>query len=138
MAEDDLRGAGQGLAPTLGALGASVPGVPRAQDLQVDTDKLLLVARVVNEQADALDDRIRQKLADLTISAPAQDVVSTTAVDAWNRLVARGDTSYALRVQNYVSNLRDLAIQLRQAAQAYQAGEEEKVTALGDRGAGPA
>ena len=136
MAEDDLSGAGQGLARTLGALGASVPPVPR--DLRVDPDKVLLVAQVINEQADALDDRIRQKLTDLTISAPAQDVISTTAVDAWNRLVARGDASYALRVQEYVRNLRNLAAQLRQAAQAYQAGEEDKVVALGDRGAGPA
>lgn len=136
MAEDDLRGAGQGLAPTLGALGATVPSVPH--DLRVDPDKVLLVAQVVNEQADALDDRIRQKLIDLNITAPAEDVISSTATDAWNRLVARGEDSYAARVQAYVSNLRDLAAQLRQAAQAYQAGEEEKVIALGDRGAGPA
>ncbi|GHF12223.1 hypothetical protein GCM10017786_52720 [Amycolatopsis deserti] len=126
MAEDDLRGAGQGLAPTLG-----VPSVPH--DLRVDPDKMLLVAQVISEQADVLDERIRQKLADLDISAPAQDVISTTAADAWNRLVARGDDSYAARVQAYVRNLRDLAAQLRQAAQAYQAGEEEKVAALSNR-----
>ncbi|MDQ0378426.1 hypothetical protein [Amycolatopsis thermophila] len=136
MAEDDLRGPGQGVEATLGALGATVPAVPGAQDLRVDPDKLLLVARVVNEQADALDDRVREQLTGLDISAPAQDVISTTAVDAWNRLVARGDASYATRVQEYIRNLRDLAAQLRQAAGAYQTGEEEKVAALGNRGPG--
>jgi len=135
MAEDELRGAGQGFAP---GLGASVPPVPHAQELQVDPDKVLLVAQVVDEQAAALDDHVRQKLIDLHITAPARDVVSTTAVDAWNRLVATGDTAYATRVQDYIANLRDLAAQLRRAAQAYQAGEEEKVEALGGRGAGPA
>ena len=128
MAEDHLSGAGQGVAATLSALGASVPSVPR--DLRVDPDQLLAVAKVINEQADALDGRIRQNLTDLKISPPALDVISTTAVDAWNRLVAHG---YAARVQDYVGDLRNLAAQLRKAAQAYQAGEEDKVAALGNR-----
>ncbi|NIH77868.1 PE domain-containing protein [Amycolatopsis viridis] len=128
MAEHDLSGAGQGLVPTLGALGATVPSVPA--DLRVDPHQLVAVANVIDEQAGALDERIRRNLADLDITAPAQDVISTTAIDAWNRLVARGGSSYAERVRAYVGNLRELAARLRQAAQSYQTGEDEKAATL--------
>ena len=119
---------------TVSALSTAVPAVPGVVDIQVEPDQILQVAKVVNEQADALEDKVRQLLVALTIDAPADDVVSTTAADAWNRLVARGDTSYAKRVQDYLANLRGLATQLRQAAGHYQAGEDEKIAALGDRG----
>lgn len=119
-----------------GVLSTAVPGVPGITDIQVEPDDLLQVAKIINDQADELDDRLRQKLVDLRINAPATDVVSSTAVDAWNRLVASGEGSYAARVQNYVKNLRDLASQLRNAAAQYQTSEEEKAAAFGDRGVG--
>lgn len=118
---------------TVSALGTAVPGVPGAMDIHVEPDQVLQVAKIINDQADALADRVRQLLIELNIDAPAEDVVSATAVDAWNRLVARGDGSYALRVQNYIEQLRQLAGQLRTAAGTYQAGEDEKIAALGDR-----
>lgn len=118
---------------TVSALSTAVPGVPGAMDIHVEPDQVLQVAKIINDQADALADRVRQLLIELNIDAPAEDVVSATAVDAWNRLVARGDSSYALRVQNYIEELRQLASQLRTAAGTYQAGEDEKIAALGDR-----
>lgn len=118
---------------TVSTLSTAVPAVPPAMDLVVEPDQVLHVAKIINDQADALADRIRQLLAELTIDAPAQDVVSTTAVDAWNRLVAGGDGSYAQRVQNYIDQLRHLATQLRTAAGTYQQGEDEKIAALGGR-----
>jgi uncharacterized protein YukE len=121
---------------TTGALSTAVPAVPSVADIHVDPGNLLQVAKVINDQADELDDTLQQKLVELSIDPPAADVVSSTAVDAWNRLIARGDGSYAVRVQNYVKNLRDLATQLRTAAQQYQTGEEERAAALGDRGVG--
>ncbi|HVW44239.1 MAG TPA: PE domain-containing protein [Amycolatopsis sp.] len=120
---------------TVSALSTAVPAVPGVMDIQVEPDQVLRVAKIVNEQADALEDRVRALLVELNIDAPAEDVVSSTAADAWNRLVARGDTSYAHRVRSYITELRGLATQLRQAAGHYQAGEDEKVAALGDRGA---
>jgi glutamine synthetase type III len=117
---------------TVSALSTAVPGVPGAMDIRVEPDQVLQVAKIINDQADALADRVRQLLAELSIDAPAQDVVSTTAVDAWNRLVARGDGSYANRVQNYINDLRGLAGQLRKAAKDYQVGEDEKIAAFGD------
>ncbi|MTD57699.1 PE domain-containing protein [Amycolatopsis pithecellobii] len=122
--------------PTVSAWSTAVPQVPAAMDIEVRPDQVLQVAKIINDQADELADRVRQLLAELNIDAPAQDVVSATAADAWNRLVARGDGSYAHRVQNYIEQLRHLAGQLRTAAGTYQKGEDEKIAALGDRHAG--
>ncbi|MFD2417839.1 type VII secretion target [Amycolatopsis pigmentata] len=118
------------------ALSTAVPGVPGIADIKVEPGNLLQVAKIINDQADELDDRLRGKLADLSIEPPADDVVSTTATEAWNRLVARGEGSYAVRVQAYVKNLRDLAAQLREAAKHYHTGDEDNAAAFGDRGAG--
>lgn len=122
--------------PTVSALSTAVPGVPGIADIKVEPGNLLQVARIINDQADELEDKLRGKLTDLIIDPPAGDVVSATATDAWNRLVARGEGSYAARVRAYVKNLRDLATQLREAAKHYDAGEEDKAAAFGDRGAG--
>ena len=119
---------------TVSVLSTAVPAVPGVMDIQVEPDQVLTVAKIVNEQADALEDKVRQLLVELAIDAPAEDVVSSTAADAWSRVVARGDTSYAYRVQNYINELRGLASRLRTAAGHYQAGEDEKIAALGDRG----
>jgi hypothetical protein len=118
---------------TMSALSTTVPGVPDALDIQVEPDRLRQAAKIINDQADALEDKIRQSLVELNIDPPADDVVSSTAVDAWNRLVAHGEDSYAGRVQNYLKDLRRLATQLRQAAAEYQTGEDEKIAALRDR-----
>ncbi|WAL65767.1 hypothetical protein ORV05_33725 [Amycolatopsis cynarae] len=118
---------------TVSALSTTVPSVPGAMDIQVEPDKVAQVARIINDQADALDDKIHQLLLELSIDAPAGDVVSATAADAWNRLIASGDDSYAGRVMNYLQQLRALARQLRTAADTYQLGEDEKITAFGDR-----
>jgi uncharacterized protein YukE len=123
---------------SVGVLNTAVPEVPGVADIQVDPGNLLQVAKIINDQADELDDKLRQKLIELRIDAPSADVVSSTAVDAWNRLVATGQGSYAARVQAYVKNLRDLAAQLRAAAGQYRTGEEEKAAAFGDRGVGQA
>jgi uncharacterized protein YukE len=120
---------------TVGSLNTAVPEVPGVADIHVTPDNLLQVAKIINDQADQLDDKLHQKLIELNIDAPSTDVVSSTAADAWNRLIARGDGSYAVRVQTYVRNLRNLATQLRAAAAQYQASDEEKAAALGDRGA---
>lgn len=118
------------------ALSTAVPGVPAAVDIRVEPDKVLQVAKIIGEQADALEDGVRSLLVELSIDPPADDVTSATAADAWNRLVARGDGSYAQRVQNYIAQLRQLSVQLRTAADTYRKGEDEKIAAFGDRRAG--
>lgn len=114
-------------------LGTAVPQVPGVKDIDVEPDRVLEVAKVVEEQADALQARLAVHLDALHIDPPAQDVVSGAAVSAWNELVADGDASYAKRVREYVQNLRNLAGQLRDASDRYVASDEEKAKSLRDR-----
>lgn len=115
-------------------LNSTVPTVPGMADVQVDPDKLLAVAKVVEDQANALQDKLRERLGELHIDPPSEDAISTYATKAWNMLVSDGDESYAKRVRSYVQGLRDLVEQLREAAKRYQLGEDEKTAAFGDRG----
>ncbi|QWF80820.1 type VII secretion target [Amycolatopsis sp. CA-230715] len=114
-------------------LGTAVPRVPGMKDIDVDPDQVLEVAKIVEDQANALQARLTVHLDALHIDPPAQDVVSGAAVSAWNQLVADGDASYAKRVREYVQNLRDLAGQLRDASHKYVASDEEKAESLRDR-----
>jgi hypothetical protein len=115
------------------SLAGSVPQVPGVRDIQVEPGKVLAVATVLEEQANALDDQLRQQLAALRIDPPAEDIVSTHAVDAWNQVIADGDSSYAHRVREYVAGLRELAHQLRTAGELYEADDEAKAAAFQDR-----
>ncbi|SDX22631.1 Uncharacterized conserved protein YukE [Amycolatopsis xylanica] len=115
-------------------LGSTVPTVPGMADIQVDPDKLLAVAKIVEDQANALQDKLRERLGELHIDAPSDDAISTYATKAWNSLVSDGDQSYAKRVRSYVQGLRDLVEQLREAAKRYKLDEDEKTAAFGDRG----
>jgi hypothetical protein len=115
-------------------LSAAVPVAPAAADVLVRPDKLLDVARIVEEQANALEDQLITRLDQLRIDAPSADVISTQSVEAWNSLIADGDRSYAGQVREYVAGLKRLVSQLREAAKDYKAGEDEKAAVFGDRG----
>ena len=116
------------------ALADTVPSVPGAADIQVSPDKILAVAKVIEDQAGELVEKIRDELGALAIDPPAEDPVSTHAVQGWNQTIALGDGSYAQRVTQYVEDLRGLAEQLRKAAGHYQAGEDDKREVFDDRG----
>lgn len=116
------------------ALSGSVPGVPNAVDIEVDPDRVLAVAKVIEDQANALHERLRNQLGDLHIDTPSNDIVSTHAVEAWNKIISDGEGSYEHRVRSYVRGLRDLAEQLRNAGGKYADGEQEKADSFGDRG----
>ena len=116
------------------ALDGSVPTVPSAADIEVDPDQVAAVAKVIEDQANALQDNLRDRLGQLHIDTPSNDVVSTHAVEAWNKLISDGEGSYEQRVRAYVTGLRDLARQLRGAGDRYAEGEQEKADSLGDRG----
>ncbi|MEV7093891.1 hypothetical protein AB0M80_13755 [Amycolatopsis sp. NPDC051045] len=108
--------------------------VPAAADVLVHPDKLLDVARIVEEQANALEDQLLTRLGQLRIDAPSADVISTQSIEAWNSLIADGDRSYAGQVREYVAGLKRLVSQLREAAKDYKISEEEKAAVFGDRG----
>ncbi|GAA3557841.1 hypothetical protein GCM10022222_46780 [Amycolatopsis ultiminotia] len=116
-------------------LASSVPAAPGVADLVVEPAKLLDVARVVEEQVTALEDKLLTRLGELRIDTPSADAVSVNAVAAWNLVVAEGDQSYVAQVREYVANLHRLVAQLRDAAKTYQASDEDKAAAFGDRGA---
>lgn len=114
-------------------LNGSVPAVPGVFDLAVEPDKVLAVAKVIEDQADALHERLRNELGNLRLESPSEDIVSTHAIEGWNQVVAEGDGSYAERVRNYVSDLRNLAGQLRKAGQKYATDEDDRSSTFGDR-----
>ncbi|PRX47484.1 hypothetical protein B0I33_10562 [Prauserella shujinwangii] len=117
-------------------LAGSVPGVPSARDIQVSPDNILEVARVIDEQAGLLEEKIAGHLAALRIQAPASDIVSTHAIEGWNHVVSGGENSYEHRVRAYVRGLRDLAEQLREASERYEFSDREKAESFGDRRVG--
>lgn len=103
------------------------------RDIQVSPDNILDVARVIEEQAGLLQEKIASHLAALRIPAPSQDIVSEHAVAGWNEVIGGGEHSYEYRVRAYVQGLRDLAEQLREAGDKYRVSEQEKAAAFGDR-----
>ncbi|MBB4687491.1 PE domain-containing protein [Amycolatopsis jiangsuensis] len=119
----------------LSGLASSVPAVPGVADLVVEPGKLLEVARVVEDQVNALEDKLLTRLGELRVDTPSADTVSVNAIGAWNLLVADGDRSYVAQVREYVANLHRLVAQLREAAKTYEASEADKAAAFGDRGA---
>ncbi|WP_370969524.1 hypothetical protein [Amycolatopsis sp. cg9] len=115
-------------------LSPAVPVAPAVADVLVRPDKLLDVARIVEEQANALEDQLITRLDQLRVDAPSADVVSTQSIEAWNSLIADGDRSYAGQVREYVAGLKRLVSQLREAAKDYKVSDEEKAAVFGDRG----
>ncbi|OZM71544.1 hypothetical protein CFN78_20025 [Amycolatopsis antarctica] len=116
------------------ALAGSVPGVPGAVDIEVEPERVAAVAKVIEDQANALHEKLRNQLGHLHIDAPSEDVVSTHAIEAWNKIVSDGEDSYEQRVRAYVTGLRELAQQLRGAGEQYTDGEQDRADSLGDRG----
>lgn len=115
-------------------LASAVPVPPSVADIRVDPSKLLEVAKIVEDQVDALQDKLLTRLDQLRIDTPSNDTVSVHSTSVWNELVADGDESYAAQVRAYVAGLRRLVTQLRAAAKEYTTSEADKAAAFGDRG----
>ncbi|WP_410656131.1 hypothetical protein [Amycolatopsis sp. lyj-112] len=115
-------------------LASAVPVPPSVADIRVDPSKLLEVAKIVEDQVDALEDKLLTRLNQLRIDSPSADTVSTHSTSVWNELVAEGDASYAAQVRSYVAGLRSLVKQLRTAAKEYKTSDADKAAAFGDRG----
>lgn len=99
----------------------------------VTKDNVLAAARIIQTQADALQDRLDAARWDLQIVAPGNDDVSRLIEPAWNDLLVRTDHSYANRVQQYVDGLTNLAQQCRESAKQYGYTDEQVAEALGTR-----
>jgi hypothetical protein len=119
-------------------LTSAVPTAPGVADVKVDPSKLLDVARIVEEQVNALQDKLRLRLGELHIDTPSSDTISTASVDSWNELISDGEQSYAKRVRDYINGLRTLVEQLRTASERYAVSDADKAAQFGDRGVHPA
>ena len=125
----DLGGLGAILAPFDGVSGefAAISG----GQLTVNHDTVLQAGKIITREWQSLHDLVQRKLSDLTIRTIGHDKVSLAATDAWTKILVTNPDSYAKRIQQYVQGLRDLADQLKTAAQQYGFTEEEITAAFG-------
>ncbi|WP_242579089.1 hypothetical protein [Amycolatopsis sp. 195334CR] len=138
MSENEPSVTGAVYRQTSSGLPTAVPSVPGVKDLQVQPDQVDAVAKIIHDQAEQLEQRLAQRLGQLWIDPPSEDIVSKHAVEAWNEVVVAGEGSYEKQVRSYVEGLRTLADQLRTASQTYQVNEDATVGALEDRRVHPA
>lgn len=115
---------------------AVADGTPGGAGFEVSPDKLIAAAKIIEAQANTLADRLIDAVGSVRIDAPAQDVVSVHATEAWNALVIDSDDACLNRVRVYLDGLRRLATRLRAAASQYDQGEEAALAGFADHGLG--
>lgn len=97
----------------------------------VNKDNVLAAARIIESQADTLQDLWLDSVGRLRIDPPGDDDVSTRMSLAWNDLLVGDEDSYKNRVKEYILGLKKLAVQLGDTAKAYGFTEEEISAAFG-------
>lgn len=102
----------------------------------VEPEQVLAAAKIVAEQADALNDVLLQYSPSMRVGPPSENQVSVALADAWNSAIVDTDGSYLARVQEYLTGLRSLQLQLREAAERYRLDDDEVAATFGDRSAG--
>ncbi|MGH3494512.1 MAG: PE domain-containing protein [Sciscionella sp.] len=108
-------GADPGLANVESQFGPS--GV--ATDITVNKDNVLAAARVIDGTVERLQAALQSMAAELRITPPGGDPVSTDLATAWNdRLFADPESDLA-RMVDYVANLQSLVQNLAATAQQY-------------------
>jgi hypothetical protein len=101
----------------------------------VNRDNVLAAAKIIESQADALQDLWWDRSRELRIEPPGEDDVSTRMALAWNDILVENEDSYRNRIKDYVIGLKKLAAQLGDTAKAYGYTEEEISAAFGNKGA---
>jgi hypothetical protein len=101
----------------------------------VDKDNVLAAARIIDAQADALQEKLRDAVENLKLEPPGNDAVSIRMAAAWNDLLLGNDDSYRHRIGEYVASLSRLAGQLSDAARSYGYSEDEISAAFGSTSA---
>ena len=97
----------------------------------VSKDNVLAAAKIIQTQAEALDDKLRDARRDLRIDPPGGDDVSTRIAPAWNDILVVRPDSYANRVQQYIDGLRNLAQQCAASAKTYGYTDDQVAAAFG-------
>lgn len=101
----------------------------------VNHENVLAAARIIDAQADALQQKLRGAADALWLESPGNDDVSVRMAAAWNDLLLNNDDSYQVRINEYVASLRRLAGQLGDAARSYGYSEDEISAAFGSASA---
>ncbi|MFI7677001.1 hypothetical protein [Actinophytocola sp. NPDC049390] len=101
----------------------------------VNKDNVLAAARIVESQADSLKEQVKDIRRDLEVNPPGNDQVSTRMAAAWNDLLINDEDSYRNRINDYITGLKKLAVQLGDTARAYGFSEEEIEAAFRKTGA---
>lgn len=99
----------------------------------VNRDNVLAAGRIIESQADALQDLWLDCTRAMRIDPPGDDDVSVRMSAAWNDRLIGDDDSYKSRVKDYVVGLRKLAVQLGDTAKAYGYTEDEISNAFGNK-----
>lgn len=97
----------------------------------VNRDNVLAAAKIIESQADELQDLWLNSVGRLKVAPPGDDDVSIRMARAWNDLLVGDDDSYKNRVKEYVVGLKKLAVQLGDTAKAYGFSEDEISAAFG-------
>jgi uncharacterized protein YukE len=97
----------------------------------VNKDNVLAAAKIIQSQAEALDDKLRDARRELRIEPPGGDDVSVRIAPAWNDVLLQKPDSYANRIQQYVDGLRKLAQQCADSAKAYGYTDDQIAAAFG-------
>lgn len=110
---------------------AIMGGSPAGGQFVVNHDNVLAAAKIIQTQADSLDELLRGAQSDLRVDQPGDDIVSTKVAEAWNERLLINDDSYVARVAEYVAGLNNLVLQLTDSAKAYGYNEQDIAAALG-------
>ncbi|GLW92299.1 PE domain-containing protein [Actinokineospora globicatena] len=111
------------------------PTATTAGQFLINHDNVLAAAKIIQTQVDALQSQIDAAVADLEVVPPGDDDVSLRIAQEWNDRLVFQPGSYSVRVDEYITSLRNLVNQLKDSARAYGYNEEEISAALGAAGA---
>jgi hypothetical protein len=101
----------------------------------VNRDNVLAAGRIIESQADALQNVFVTRANSLRIDPPGDDDVSARMSRAWNDVLYTNEDSYRNRIKDYITGLKRLAVQLGDTAKAYGYTEEEIDAAFRTKGA---
>jgi hypothetical protein len=104
---------------------------PTAGSFTVNKDNVLAAAQIITTQAQALRDRLADSRDALAVAAPGNDDVSIRIASAWNDVLLFEDSSYANRIEQYVTSLEYLAEQCAQSAKTYGYSDDAIAAAFG-------
>lgn len=97
----------------------------------VTKDNVLAAAKIIYNQAEALNMMLEDARDQLRIAPPGDDDVSIRIAPAWNDLLVSNEDSYTQRIWQYIQGLYNLAQQCQESAKAYGYTDDQIASAFG-------